>query len=307
MAVAIKKNCTMCGKEKHNTRDYYQSYSVLYRANEKRFTVCKDCMISLFDELVRVYGSEVLAVHNLCNMFDIYFSERAFHTAQQQATKQESNIAKIYLQKINSMAQYKDLTSKDSELLDIKHEIAKIDNINPDEIEAEDLVEFTLTKDIIKRWGRGLPNDDYFALEDNYQEFIENYESKTPAQQIIFKNISRSMLEAEKSRRNGDLRGYEGMLKVIDVQMTASNIKPVQKSATGDTNIDSWSGWCNLIEENEPIGEASEEFQDVDGIRKYINKWFVLPFARVLDLAGADGELDEKVKQAVHEANDGEV
>lgn len=302
MAQNTKKACTMCGKEKDFIRQFYQSYSVLYQANDKRFTVCKDCMISYYDELVAIFGSEILAIHNLCNMFDIYFSERAFHTAKQQAVKQESNIAKIYLQKINSMAQYRDLTSKDSELLDVKHEIAKVDNINPEEIEAEDLVEFTLTKDIIARWGKGLHSDDYYVLEGHYQEFIENYEAKSPAQRMIYQEISKSRLEAEKSRRNGDLRGYSDMMKVISTLMTDSNIKPVQKNVQGDDNIDCWGNWCKLIEENEPIGEASEEYQDVDGIRRYINKWFVTPFARVLGLSGADGELNEKVIEAIQEA-----
>lgn len=299
MAQTVKKNCTMCGKSKNSTRDFYQSYSKLYQANDKRFTVCKDCMISIYDDLVNVFGSEILALHNVCNMFDIYFSERAYHTAKQQAIKQESNIAKIYFQKINSMAQYKDLTSKDSEILDVKHEVARIDNINPKEIESEDLVEFTLTKDIIRRWGRGLDKDDYFILEGHYQELTESYESKTPAQRMIYQEISKSRLEGEKSRRNGDLRGYSDMMKVISTLMTDSNIKPVQKNVQGDDNIDCWGNWCKLIEENEPVGEASEEYKDVDGIQKYIFKWFIKPFARVLGLTGADEEIDVKVKESI--------
>ncbi len=298
----VKKTCTMCGKEK-NQKDFYLSYSPLYKENDRRVTVCKDCMVTLYEALMEEYQSETIALNKICNMFDTYYSERAYNTAKQQAKKQDSSIVKIYFQKINSLAQFKGYTSRDSENVDLTKEISKRENVNIEDIKEDDITgEISLTKDVISRWGYGLEKMDYLILENYYQELIEAYESKTPTQKWLYQDIARSKLEAEKCRRRSDLKGYSDMIKTISIQMADSNIKPVQKNAIGDENSDCWGTWVRMIEDNEPVGEVSEEYKDVDKIEKYIDKWFIKPFARVLGLTDSEENFDEKLKEAIIES-----
>ena len=55
-------------------------------------------------------------------------------------------------------------------------------------------------------------------------------------------------------------------------------IKDVQASTDEDNMY--WSKFIDEIEWPEPIPRPEKEFVDVDGIKKYIKKWFVQPFAK---------------------------
>lgn len=276
----IKKICTRCGNLKHPNKDYYLSFSQIYKYNDSRFTVCKDCMIDLYNIFREKYNDEKRAIFRLCEMFDICFSNKVFETASEQATKQNSSIAKFYLQKINSLVQYKELTSLDSEKIEI-------DNQEDCYISEES---FVLSKEIVRRWGKDLTEEDYYNLEDFYQKLVNSYETQTPIQEWIYREIAKSTLEAEKCRRSGDRKGYTELLSNISKLMADGNIKPVQNTNTGEEDNNNWSYWVAKIEETEPIGETQENLKDIDNFEKYVNKWFIKPFARVLGLNEKDEE-----------------
>lgn len=294
----MKKKCTMCGKEKDEKKEYYLSNSLLYKENDKRLPICKDCVAEIYESLLKEYESETIALNKICNMLDTYYSERAYNIAKQHLKKSGSSLVKIYFQKINSLAQFKGYTSKDSETFELTREISKQDNIKVEDIDTNELLgEIILTKDVIKRWGIGLDKNDYIALEIIYQELTESYENKTPAQDYLYRDIAKTRLEQEKCRRRNDIKGYADLSKVLSTQMGDGNIKPAQKNAISDENADCWGVWTQMIEENEPVGEASNEYKDVDGIYKYILKWFIKPFGRVLGLTDLEDSFDNKTNK----------
>lgn len=148
----MKKKCTMCGKEKDEKKEYYLSNSLLYKENGKRLPICKDCVAEIYENLLKEYESETIALNKICNMLDTYYSERAYNVAKQHLKKSGNSLVKIYFQKINSLAQFKGYTSKDSETFDLVKETSKEDNINVGEIDENELLgEITITKDVIKR------------------------------------------------------------------------------------------------------------------------------------------------------------
>lgn len=146
-----KKECTMCGKPKSSTQ-YYMSYSPLYKANGGRLTVCKDCITDLYENYLEEYGSETIALNKICNLFDTYYSEKAYNIAKQQNKRKVTSLVKTYFQKINSLAQFKGYTSKNSEGINLVEEISKVENIDAKNVSEEDIYgQQTLTKDIVKR------------------------------------------------------------------------------------------------------------------------------------------------------------
>ena len=68
-----------------------------------------------------------------------------------------------------------------------------------------------------------------------------------------------------------------------------------------------------MIEEEEPIPEADEEFQDVDGIRKYISVWFFGHLCKMLGVENKysylyDQEIERlKVERPEYEGEDDEA
>ena len=125
--------------------------------------------------------------------------------------------------------------------------------------------------------------DELSFLEEKYQELIAVYDHRNPVQRMLYQNISRTQLEAEKARRNGNPAMYEKMMSTLSKLMGDGNIKPVQENAVSDDEA-SFGLFIKKIESEEPIPEPLDEFQDVDGFRKYIDEWFVKPFARIFDL-----------------------
>ena len=54
-----RKRCTACGEDKRPAIDFYLSRSKLYKFNDGRMPVCKECLSSLFKELNAKYSDEV--------------------------------------------------------------------------------------------------------------------------------------------------------------------------------------------------------------------------------------------------------
>ena len=282
--MAKNQKCTCCGASKSTVTGYYISYSPLYASNDKKMTMCKDCVIDIYERYVDFYGDETKALYRLSLLVDGYFSLALVDILMAQAKKTNTSLVRVYFQKANSLPQFKGKTSMDSEHISLEDGTVYLTNepIQQEEVqEVED--DFVITSEIIRRWGRGLPKDDYGFLEEKYQELIAVYDHRNPVQRMLYQNISRTQLEAEKARRNGNPAMYEKMMSTLSKLMGDGNIKPVQENAVSDDEA-SFGLFIKKIESEEPIPEPLDEFQDVDGFRKYIDEWFVKPFARIFDL-----------------------
>ena len=279
--VAKNQKCTCCGQTKSTVTGYYISYSPMWASADKRMGMCKDCVIDMYERYVDFYGDEIKALYRISLLFDMYFSPALVEVLVEQAKKTNMSLIRVYFQKVNSLPQFKGKTSMESE------HIALVDGVvydssedNLEEIIEEDII---VTSEMIRRWGRGLARDDYSYLEEKYQDLIAVYDHRNPVQRMLYENISRTQLEAEKSRRNGNLQMYEKMMSTLSKLMGDGNIKPVQENTVSDDDA-SFGLFIKKIENEEPIPEPLEEFRDVDGFRKYIDEWFVKPFARIFDL-----------------------
>lgn len=282
--MAKNQKCTCCGTSKSTVTGYYISYSPLYASNDKKMTMCKDCVIDIYERYVDFYSDETKALYRLSLLVDGYFSLALVDILMAQAKKTNTSLVRVYFQKANSLPQFKGKTSMDSEHISLEDGTLYLTNEPIQQEEAQEIEDdFVITSEIIRRWGRGLPKDDYSFLEEKYQELIAVYDHRNPVQRMLYQNISRTQLEAEKARRNGNPAMYEKMMSTLSKLMGDGNIKPVQENAVSDDEA-SFGLFIKKIESEEPIPEPLDEFQDVDGFRKYIDEWFVKPFARIFDL-----------------------
>src|SRR5690606_39853724 len=82
----------------------------------------------------------------------------------------------------------------------------------------------------------------------------------------------------------GNTRSYKDLMKTISDLMNDGNIKPIQNIGNQESKSSTFGEWIKRIEEEEPIPEPDEVFKDVDGIQKYIGKWFVGHMKRIFGL-----------------------
>lgn len=284
-----RKRCTACGEDKRPAIDFYLSRSKLYKFNNGRMPICKECLSSLFKELNAKYSDEVKALYHLCMLFDIYFDRDLVEKSSANNNfSDEDNLLKSYMKNVNSLNQYKfkDSMSSDCIILD--------DNLlenKKEEVEINNKTLFEVTDKMEVRWGASLPIEDYMFLESKYKEFTDVYECRTPAQRLIFEQIAKCLLRGEKALKKDNDVAFEKMNNMVSKLMTDGNIKPIQEASVAEDDTATWGKWINLIEQERPIGEPCEQFKDVDKISTYITKWFTRQMQRVFDLS--TGEEDD--------------
>lgn len=147
-----KTKCTCCGQEKD---DFYLSFSEVFRATNK-FCICRDCIIGLYEEYLEETKDEQKAIYNMCRLLNIHYDVKLLEGAKQQSSSRNTHLIQAYIQKANSLKQYKGLTFKDTakqeEKLGVIKEV-KRDNtqiIKSNELNEEEL---KLKEDCIRMLG----------------------------------------------------------------------------------------------------------------------------------------------------------
>lgn len=284
-----RKRCTACGEDKRPAIDFYLSRSKLYKFNDGRMPICKECLSSLFKELNAKYSDEVKALYHLCMLFDIYFDRDLVEKSSANNNfSDEDNLLKSYMKNVNSLNQYKFKDSMSSDCIILDDSL--LEN-KKEEVEINNKTLFEVTDKMEVRWGASLPIEDYMFLESKYKEFTDVYECRTPAQRLIFEQIAKCLLRGEKALKKDNDVAFEKMNNMVSKLMTDGNIKPIQEASVAEDDTATWGKWINLIEQERPIGEPCEQFKDVDKISTYITKWFTRQMQRVFDLS--TGEEDD--------------
>ena len=111
--------CPCCAK-KYTDQDkgFYQSTSLLIKSNNGRMFICRKCVIELYAYLVETHEDTKKALYLLCRWIDMFFDASLYSSAEQQARNANSNIAQVYITKINSIPQYSNLSFLHSSGLD---------------------------------------------------------------------------------------------------------------------------------------------------------------------------------------------
>ncbi|MCY8228678.1 MULTISPECIES: hypothetical protein [Bacillus subtilis group] len=268
-----KKTCLKCGND-YAVSSFYSHRNPLLH---ERFGFCKKCVKGNVDL------NDMETLYNFLRTMDIPYLKEFW----KQANDAENETIGTYLKNLNSLKQNKELRFKDSDDITGKTNKAELLDIDTD---------FQLTDEIVKKWGRNLELEDYIFLEEEFEN-LGGYEAETTIQERLFKNMAKTQWMANKAYEEGDHGKYEKMMKTLSQQMNDANIKPVQvKSASEDGGFRSWGEIVKMIEETEPISDQQDEFKDVDGIYKYIDRWFITQLKRVFgkikdeDIVKLDGE-----------------
>lgn len=253
--------CTKCGKIKKRT-DFYLSYNPIYQFNGIQ-PICKECLCDIYDEFYINCRDEKLAIFRMCQTLGIYFDTVNFTCAKEQSEKQGYNLARIYMQKINSMTQNIGKWFFDSE--ELFKNVVNIDVVNKPS-------DFEVTPQLIHKWGRGLTDDDYEFLEAEYMTWISRYECESYSQELLFQNIAHQSLDIRKKREQGEDVNKE--LKTLQDLLGTANIKPVQETGANASEQSSFGTLLKKYENERPTPNDMDEWEDWDWIKKYVNVWF---------------------------------
>ena len=294
--------CTMCGYEK-DIDAFYNSHSILFKKNiNHKMTICKECVTNVYSYFLDKMNIDVNAIYLTCQILDAYFSISTFEAAKKQALKNNSNIAAIYFQKINSLKQCKNKSFLDSDKFDIDG--ARVSKEVNKEFQNAINNKFEVTSEMIAFWGSGLSREDLFYLENDYHNLKTYSGCDSYSQQILLKQISHQNLDIKKKRENGEnvdkeLKTLQDLLGSAGLKHDKTNSLTAGNQAALGTLIDKW-------EAEKPIPKPSKEFMDVDGIKRYITVWFFGHLCKMLGVNNDAAKMyeEELVKYTVQNPND---
>ncbi len=262
-ALTTLKRCTCCEEDKKQN-EYYKVYSPLFK--DDLFPTCKTCIKKLVDT------DSSLSVYDMLRRMDRPFLIEKWEETKTKNPESDSLFG-LYLKAISSATQLA-LTWEDS--------------VFPDDEDTESVTELN------RRWS-GFGYTDKMTLENMYQEMLLTYEATTPIQRDLYKNICVASLKANEAISQNKASDFERYRKIMSSLTNDAKIKPVQETGFDEGSTASYGQFIEKLENERPIPEATEEFKDVDGIKKYFLKWFTKQMQRALDLRSKNDDIDEEI------------
>lgn len=291
-----KHRCTMCGSEYSVQKGNFPlSKSHLWQANNGYVTICKWCCKSLLENLTSFYsGNEEHAMKHICFLFGWYYDENA---SSMTATMVKPDGCRVTLYP-GRMTVRQVAERGETELDRIKYESQHVSAFAGGDSDDQEEEQFIVTREMRRRWSTGMKPDEYEFLESEFADWNEKVEIKTKSQEELIKGICLAQLNVRRAQASGSQKAVSDAMKSLTDLMANCNLTPRQASEVANSSS---TQLClgqiiKKIEDEEPIGEPTEEFKDPDGIRKYINTFFFGHLAKALHIKNdAQAAYDEEM------------
>lgn len=265
---AITCSCTSCGKEKKET-DFYVSNSFMYKKT-KRLTICKDCVVELYDILHCRYKTDIKTIYKCCEALDACYEKGIYEQAVKQYKKgKNKDIISVYFQKSNSLPQYRGKSFCDS------------DKLNEEESQSE--FESSDDYELLKRWGKSHDEPELQFLEEHYFEWTTHNDCNKMSVQKLVRMICEKELEIEKGKIIGG--NTEKAEKALLVLMDSSSLTPKSMSALNETDSAKVYGiWLRDIETRKPAEYFKDKkiYKDFDHLLEYYQRFIFRPLKNLL-------------------------
>ncbi len=241
----VKMECTRCLKPKDVELGFFKAQTKVCKHN--RLPICRDCCKKIVNE-------DRDNMITFCESIDLIFVQEYW----EQSLKSKASSISNYFRIINMRKMAGKPFSESN--FDVGQEV-DIDEVN-----------YKVTPEIERFWGKSLEKSDYMFLENFYTEFSSTYDTKTPVQVNLYKNIAKAQLQANKAFEIGDVNSYDRLMKSISNMLADSNLKIKDKTE----NLDDTLGLrIKMIENERPIPKVDKNFDDVDKIGKYFKRFFL--------------------------------
>lgn len=286
-----KAYCFRCGMAYSKRRG---NFPICYGASYKglgSLPICKTCFDQMYSECLNECGEAKPAVRQMCRKLDIYWSDSLFNTIMQKATA--ATAMTRYLGRLNKSVYtgkcYDDTLREEGTMwsFDTKPMVQVPDGV--DDVQHEFTDDDTedsapVSEDISDFWGEGYTPSMYRKLEKRRQYWMSKFPDGIDLDigtEALIRQICSLELDINRDRAAG--RSVDKNINTLNNLLGSANLKPTQlkndSNALNDVPFGVGIGWC---EKHHPIPEASEEFKDVDGIRKYISVWLYGHLAKML-------------------------
>jgi hypothetical protein len=265
--MADTKQCSATGKFKPTVRDFYSTQSMLYE-HDKKLPMSKEVVDKYFKKLLKNYNNDRrLAFIHLCMVLDMYYDEETYLKCVE---KYGNNFLGNYTRIMNRDKAFKGLTSLDNMLT-----YDGVTNI----ITGETVT----SSEIVNFWGKGFQDDEYELLQRKYEQYTDNYPSKAIQEVNLIKTICMLEVLRERAIVKNDQKAFENLTNQISKRMEELNVLPSKMSKYGEDDNLSYGTLIAKVEKNEPIPDVHQEYDDVDRIKWWLNRYFLNPIKKLIN------------------------
>lgn len=269
--------CNHCGEWKSTTTGFYASKT---SSDGVEHYGCRECILDECTDIdkktkIRTDNREkTIATFKKLNW---YFNEKVYNDqlniiAEGTGEKVRGTAAQQWIVLCRSLKQYSDKDFSMSEFINTDDETLELSsNRKP-------------RKEIIKLFGSGFTVNDYLYLQDQYDDWKARVQIDTKSQETYLVQICFILLDIYKARMSG--KDTDKLVKSLNEAMAASALQPRQNVANSSSDTLTFGQLIEKWETEESI-EPDPEFEDVDGIRKYINVFFKGHLAKMMGLKNA--------------------
>jgi hypothetical protein len=262
------------------------------------FSVCKACANDLYAGFLSSEGNTQKAILRMCRILNVAYNESAIEAALKQVEVkggvEEESIWGLYRAKL--IIQLRTYLTDDTDNLDLTFQPSVTINTGIS-VPSEDDVEY----DVVKYWGKGYQQEDYFWLEETLSDWKKTHKCDTKAEETLLREIVFKQFEIEKSRNDGGKTSPSLVKELQDLMKTASVDPAKSNEASAGKSKDTFSAFIKMIEEDEPaevFGDERDAFKDFQGIEKYFEKYVVRPLKNFITMSRdfnveSDGEDNE--------------
>ena len=297
---ATRYVCIGCRRSYTKQRTNFQTaQSLLYRGNNYYLPWCNRCVDTEFERLKNDYGlSDKEATKRLCSKFDMYWNEELFNSMPA-SIPSSSSVPRQYLRRTN-LQQHAGKTFDDT----ISEEAAKraaqaqATYLNLEETQTQNTP--NVPDELIQKWGPDRPHASYFDLQKRYDE-LTGGRPVDAATDLLVKQACLSSYEIDQLQKDG--KPFEKQQASLVNILGSLNLKPSQiKADERDSGLDSMPLGVGIQrwEQTRPIPEVDDSWKDVDGIKKYLNVWFL---GTLCNMVGVENKYSAEYEEELEKYN----
>ncbi|WP_101773506.1 hypothetical protein [Peptostreptococcus faecalis] len=267
--------CHSCGSGKI-VSEYYKTNNK-FNADEGYLPICKKCLSTMFSKLIKLYEKDIRkAFMHLCMMMDFEINQDAFDKNIDKENPEISILA--YFDHITRTAGRRKITSMNEESIHSIIELSK--GLKLENNDYEMIIEsFEVTPEMYKLWGKSYTKEEIYFLEEQFEEIKETHSGKTPMEFNWYRDYAVMELNKRKAQDAGEHKEYMAYNKAQSSLMKEAGLNP-SKNDMAESDSALAGMMAKALENEAPIGEVSEDFNDVDKIEEYMNTLYCPPLAR---------------------------
>lgn len=291
--------CCRCGTAYSRQKGYFPvSHSPMYRGSGY-LPWCNDCVDDMYNRYKLTLGSDREALKRICMKMDLYWHESIYEMVEKTSGVQSR--VRAYIGKTN-INRFIDKTFDNTIAEELEQGIEwrrasqqeVIDALARQRAVEESSALEDISPETIAFWGSGYTADFYEELERRYQDWTGELGQLDPAERALYKQIC--LLEVTITRDSSAGKAIDKNINALNTLLGSANLKPAQKKAEdGESNLDAvpLGVWIRRYENTRPIPEPDPEFEDKDGIIRYIETWFKGHLAKMVGIKNGYSKIYE--------------